>query len=279
MDKAKIFESIAADVARGELAFPTSAQLALKLRQALENPDCHIEAAAKLVQADPLLSARVVAIANSTAYNPGGREITDVRMAVSRLGFATLRTLATAIVTRQLAGAPAAEPYKSLTAQLWEHTAHVASLARVIARRITHQNPETAMFAGIVHEVDGFYLLSRASAFPGLIDGDMIEWAEGGQGAVGRAVLDKLGVPEAVRQAIEMYWDGFLALPPTSLADTLMLAERLAPVHSPLYYPHGPEGSEAITASLDMEIGEETLSSILAESQDEVSSLTAALRF
>ncbi|MDO9093258.1 MAG: HDOD domain-containing protein, partial [Rubrivivax sp.] len=65
MDKRDAFKTMAAQVAQGELAFPTSAQVALKVRQALDDPECHIETAARLVQAEPLLSARVVAIANS----------------------------------------------------------------------------------------------------------------------------------------------------------------------------------------------------------------------
>lgn len=281
VDKLSIFQSLAADVAKGELAFPTSAQVALKVRQALEDPDCHIDKAAKLVQAEPLLAARVVAIANSIAYNSAGREITEVKAAVTRLGFATLRSLATALLTRQLAGMPAVEPAKSLTASLWEHTAHVAALARILARRVTRQNPETAMFAGIVHDVGGFYLLSRAAEFPGLLDGDMLDWCTEGRMLVGRAVLQTLGVPDAIREAVEGYWDGYLAIPPVSLADTLLLAEELAPVPSPLQDRSlmGGEAAGGMPSSLDMVIGEEMLSSILAESETEVSSLTQALQF
>ncbi|MDD5249920.1 MAG: HDOD domain-containing protein [Rhodocyclaceae bacterium] len=279
MDKRDAFTAMAADVAQGELAFPTSAQVAMRVRRALDDPGCHIDAAAHLVQAEPLLAARVVAIANSVAFNRSGREITDVRTAVARLGFRTVRSLATALVTRQLAGAPAGPAGQDLAAQLWQHTAHVASLAHVIARRITRQDPETALFAGIVHEVGGFYLLSRAKDFPGLLDGELTDWIESGEVDVGRAVLKVLAVPQPVMIAIEAYWDGFLAMPPVTLADTLLLAEELSPVASPLHRLGGREQGEGMTASLDMAIGAETLTGILAESAGEVASLTAALQF
>lgn len=278
MDKRAIFHSLAADVAKGELAFPTSAQVAMRVRRALEDPDCHIDAAAKLVQAEPLLSARVVAIANSVAFNRSGREITDVRSAVVRLGFRTVRALATALVTRQLAGASKG-PAQDLAAQLWGHTAHVASLAHVIARRVTRLDPETALFTGIVHEVGGFYLLSRAKDFPGLLDGELTDWIEAGEIDVGRAVLKVLGIPEPVTHAIESYWDGYLAMPPVTMADTLLLAEELAPVPSPLHRLGGVEKGEGMTASIDMAIGADTLASILEESAEEVDSLTGALQF
>ncbi|HEY3431767.1 MAG TPA: HDOD domain-containing protein [Rhodocyclaceae bacterium] len=278
MDKREAFTLMAADVAKGELSFPTSARVAMKVRQALDDPDCHIETAAKLVQAEPLLAARVVAIANSIAFNPAGREITEVKTSVTRLGFGTVRSLATALVTRQLAGQPTGSE-QDLAAQLWEHTAHVASLAHVIAKRVTHIDPETAMFAGIVHEVGGFYLLSRAKDFPGLLDGDFSEWIDGGEAEVGRAVLKVLEVPEQVREAIEAYWDGFLGIPPNTLADTLLLAEELVQIPSPLHQLADVAPAAGSTSSIDMVVGEETLSRILEESAEEVASLTGALKF
>jgi HD-like signal output (HDOD) protein len=279
MNKQEIFSAIAADVSQGELAFPTSARVAMKVRQALGDPDCHIDTAAKLVQAEPLLSARVVAIANSVVFNRSGREITDVRTSVARLGFSTVRSLAAALVTRQLAGGPEAKANEALAAQLWEHTAHVASLANVLARRVTKVDPNTAMFAGIVHEVGGFYLLSRAKDFPGLLDDDFDAWTETGEAEVGRAVLKVLAVPEPVMDAIAYYWNGYLGMPPTSLGDTLLLAEELSPVPSPLRTKGVVDPGLGMAASINMLLGEESLSSILEESRDEVRSLTGALKF
>ena len=279
MDKRETFKAIATQVAQGELAFPTGAQVALKVRQTLDDPDCHVDAAAKLIQAEPLLAARVIAIANSVVYNRSGQEITDVRVAVSRLGFSTVRSLAMALVTRQMAGKSTEPKHQELVNKLWEHTAHVASLAHAIARHVTHQDPEAALFAGIIHEIGGFYMLSRAGDFPGLLDGDFTDWLEQGEVEVGRAVLNKLSVPESVATAIEAYWDGFLAMPPVTLADTLLLAEELAPVPSPLHYLDDREAGEGMTASIEMVIGEETLTLILKESAEEVSSLTRALQF
>ena len=132
------------------------------------------------------------------------------------------------------------------------------------------------MFAGIVHEVGGFYLLSRAAEFPGLLDGEPDEWIEYGEVAVGRGVLAKLGVPAPVMEAIEAMWDGMRALPPETLGDTLLLANDLAPLTSPLHSRPGATSRQA-AATIDFVIGDGTLASIMAESADEVRSLTAAL--
>jgi hypothetical protein len=276
MDRLEAFKNIAAEAARGELVFPTNVNASLKLQQALDDPDCHMEAAAQLVQAEPMLAARSVAIANSAAYNRSGGEITNVRTAVMRLGFQALRTLVAAVVVRQLGGAITTPSLRVKAAQLWEHTAHVAALAHVIAKRVTHVDPETAMFAGIVHEIGGFYLLSRAEDYPGLLDGDLEDWVEYGEAKIGRGVLKQLAVPDSVTQAVEALWYGFRALPPETLGDTLLLANDLAPVASPLQQRAGATSVES-AATVDFVVGDGTLASILEESEEEVRSLTAAL--
>ena len=169
------------------------------------------------------------------------------------------------------------EADRALAAKLWEHTASVAALARVIARRVTRQNPDAAFFAGIVHEVGSFYLLARASTFPGLLGSDLELWHGEGEAAVGRAVLQALQAPAHIVEAMETLWSGFLAMPPSSLGDTLLLADELSPVESPIDALSGMS-RKGLAVELDLLIDDETLTSILAESAEEVASLSAALK-
>ena len=277
MDVRTALEAITADAARGDIVFPTHTEIALRVQRLLDDPDCSIDALGKLISAEPILSARVLGIANSIAYNPGGRAINDLKSAISRLGFASLRALAAAIIVRQMREMSKDAEHRSLAGKLWEHTAHVAALARVIAKRVTRQNPDAAFFAGIVHEVGSFYLISRASVFPGLLTSDLELWHGEGEAAVGRAVLQALEVPAHILEAMETLWSGFLAMPPTALGDTLLLADELSPVESPIDALAGMS-RKGMKVELEVVIDNETLSSILAESAEEVSSLIAALK-
>ncbi|MFC5550116.1 HDOD domain-containing protein [Massilia aerilata] len=276
MERLDALKSIAAQAGRGELAFPTHVNATLKLQRALSDPDCHVEEAARLVQAEPLLAARTVAIANSAAYNRAGNDVTNVRAAVQRVGFRTLGALAASVIVRQLASGVTDPLLRAKADQLWQHSANVAALALVIARRVSFVDPDTAMFAGIVHEVGGFYLLSRAAEFPGLLDGGADEWIEYGQVDIGRGVLLKLGIPTPVMDAIEALWNGMRALPPETLGDTLMLAKDLAPIPSPLLERPGFSPAQA-SATIDFAVGDGTLALILRESEEEVRSLVNAL--
>lgn len=197
-------------------------------------------------------------------------------MAVERLGMRSLQTLVATVMVRQLGGQISDPLIKAKSTQLWRHTAHTAALARVIARRVTRVDPETALFAGIVHEVGGFYMLSRAAEFPGILDGDAGDWVEHGEAAIGRGVMRQLEVPQAVQDAVEAIWVGLRALPPETLGDTLLLANDLAAVASPLH-EHPEAATLAAARTIDFVTGDGTLSGILAESAQEVQTLLAAL--
>ena len=276
MDRLDAFTAIAAQASRGEITFPANVNASLRLQQALNDPDCHVEAAAKLIQANPLLAARSVAIANSAAYNRSGIEITSVKTAVQRLGVRTLQSLVAALIVRQIGSEVTNPALKQQINQLWEHTAHVAALAQVIARRVTRVDPETALFAGIMHEVAGFYMLSCAGDYPEIIDGEPEDWVDHGEIEIGRGVLTRLGVPDGVFQAIEAMWAGLRAIPPETLGDTLLLANDLSPVPSPLDQPRA-NISEQGARTIDFLIGDGSLHGIMLESAEEVRSLYSVL--
>lgn len=292
MNKIEALNILVAQADRGELVFSTSVATSLRIKEAIDDPDCGVNTASKIVMNEPLLAARVVAIANSVAYKRMGNDVTSVKSAITRLGFRTLRSIVTSLIVRQLAGTSKNPVIRAMVNKLWEHSAQVAALAQVIARRVTKLDPDTAMFAGIVHEMGGFYLLSRAEEFPCLLEKD--DWTmppaprglaaftdaiidkESAEAIIGRAVLKNLQLPQAVIDAMEALWYGMRAMPPESLGDTLLLANELATTPSPLDARTDTEVNR-YTSDIDFVVGDGTLASILEESEDEVKTMTAAL--
>jgi hypothetical protein len=66
-------------------------------------------------------------------------------------------------------------------------------------------------------------------------------------------------------------------MPPNSLGDTLLLADQLSPVESPLAELAGMS-RKGMVVDLELLIDDELLSSILKDSAEEVASLIAALK-
>lgn len=281
MNKAEALKNIAIHAGRGELVFPANMNASLKIRQALDDPHCSMETAAKLVMTEPLLAARVVAIANSVAFSRFGGGVTNIKTAITILGFNTLNAIVAAVVMRQLSHAVRDPVIRAQMDSLWTHSAHVAALAFVIAAKISHVDPETAIFAGVVHEVAGFYLLSRAEEFPALLEKDSVGSSGNGQtetseAIIGRAVLHKLLVPKSVISAVEALWHGQHNQPPHTLGETLLLANELAPVPSPLDN-HPADAIRQTAQQLDFSVEGGSLRSVLAEATDKIEALTQAL--
>jgi hypothetical protein len=170
-------------------------------------------------------------------------------------------------VVRQFGSRIADPQLRAKAEQLWEHSAHVAALAQAFARRVTFVNPDTALFAGVVHEVGGFYLLSRADEFPGLLDDDPEKWGELCEDVVSQEVLKKFAVPEPVTEAIVRLRGGWLNVPPDTLLDTLLLANQFAPVPSPLGTPPAPR-LEHEDSALDFVVDEAMLRDIKREAAE-----------
>jgi HD-like signal output (HDOD) protein len=266
VNRIEAFGYIAAQAARGDISFPTSVNAVLRLQQALNEPDCHLEQAIRLVLGEPQLAARTVALANSSAFNAGNAPITNVRAAVTRVGYRNLQMLVASLVVRQFGSCIQDPDLRAKAEQLWDHTVQVAALAQVFARRVTFINPDTAMFAGIVHEIGAFYLLTRADEFPGLLDDDDERWGELCEDVVTREVGRRLALPEPVAQAVFELRGSWLNMPPSSLLDTLLLANLYASVPSPLGTEVPlPDHSES---ALDFIVDEATLQAILGEAEE-----------
>jgi HD-like signal output (HDOD) protein len=291
MDKTSALNALVEQAQRGELIFSASVATSLKVKEAIEDPDCSVDAASKIILNEPVLAARVVAIANSAAYNRSGMEVSNLKGAINRIGFNTLRAIVSSLVVKQIAGASKNPVIRAKINQLWEHSAQVAALAQILARRVTKLDPDTAMFAGIIHEVGGFYVLSRAEEYPSLLEPDSLEVTdsntlpgfvntfiekESPEAIIGRVVLNNLKAPQAVVEAVEALWFGMRAMPPESFGDTLLLANELAWTSSPLD-TRTDTPNDRYTSEIDFVVGDGSLQSILEESEDEVKTLSAAL--
>lgn len=233
--------------------------------------------------AEPLIAARLVAIANSVAYTRFGGRVSNVRAAVGLLGFNPLRSLVAVIVIRQLASEIADDGLRHKAEQLWQHCANVAALAKVLAREFTEVDPETALFAGVVHEIEGFYLLSRATEFPALLEGEPNTADNEARAALASCIFMALKIPKPVAAAMASLYADVPNQPPVTVGDVLLLANALAPVSSPLAGWGGASAVPAVgmpdfsSGMPDFSVDGRTLTAVLETAAEEIGSMTESL--
>jgi HD-like signal output (HDOD) protein len=267
---------IAKDLSRKELKFPTFIDASLGVRMALTRKDLSSAELSRVVSSEPLLCARVVALANSAALNPSGREVSDVKNAVMIVGQNAVRSLSVSLAMEQIAHAKELEPFKLQARELWEHGLEVAALAFVIGKRRGLANPDEALFAGLVHDLGHFYLMWRATKFPDITAQPeelrviVHDWHPG----IGSALLQSLDLPEAVSRACDEHELSPSVLPPGSLSELISLSNRCAASRANVTPPEVIADDEWSSGTLD----EETTRAIVDEASKEVEALIAVLK-
>jgi len=273
----KILEDIARDLSGSEVSFPTFLDITFQVRTALKNPNLTVEQLAKLVGAEPLMSAKIIRMANSVALNPSGREIADVKSGIIRVGMEAVRTVSFAVAMEQLLKSKQLQAFEGISKKLWEHSSHVAALCRVLARKIAKINGDEAMFAGLVHDIGVFYLMSRAANFPELVQdkaelyGLLVGWHDN----IGHALLSALGQPESILVAVQEHEVDREVSEIKTLSDVLYVANKIANRSSSWRDPEFDSGVD--TSMLESILDADTLAEITEESEEEVQSLKAAL--
>lgn len=277
-EAAKAFRHAVTTATVGELNFPTSLEASRRILAAIDNPGIGLPALARIIVAEPLLSAKIMRLANSVALNPGNSPVRDIRQAVLCVGIDLTRALAMVLMMEQLRQTQRHPACRDLANRLWERSIHVAALSYVLARKLTRLNADEVMFAAIVHDLGRFYLLSRVADYPALLD-DLATLAQTINGLAGYAsaiVFDKLKLPAAVIDTVLAAPDCNASMPPQSAADILFIARIVSPRRDP-FDELDEHAKSAHDAGAALGIDQCALAELIAESGDEIYSIIVAL--
>jgi HD-like signal output (HDOD) protein len=197
-------ERLAQDLQDARFELPAFPEAVLRVQRALQSSDTSAADIVVILSSDPGLAARVLRIANSAAFKPASGEITDLRNAVSRLGFNTVRTVAIDFAMRQLRrrdtqSTMAREEIEAIS----RDSLKVASVCYVIAKHYTRVNADQALLTGLLHGLGRLYIVMRAEETTDVTTVNIREVAAGWQATIGKAILESWGLPEALQHAVE----------------------------------------------------------------------------
>lgn len=156
------------DLESDKLVLPTLPEVALRVRNTLEDENASLMNVAKVVTSDVALSARLIQVANSPLLR-ASRKIETVESAVTRMGGNMVRNMVTSIAMEQMFQATTDVTDKRLR-QIWEHSTQVAAICTTLAKMHRGLQPDQALLAGLVHDIGALPILSRAEDVPELID-------------------------------------------------------------------------------------------------------------
>ena len=128
-------------------ALPTAPKVVDELIGSFDDPDVMVEQIAGKLSLDPVLSAKLLRLANSAYYHVS-RRIGNVEDAVRMLGFVTVRTL---VISSGLVGGFKTVPGMDLK-RFWRYSLHTAVAGKWIAKKVG-VNTDLAFTIGMMHGI------------------------------------------------------------------------------------------------------------------------------
>jgi HD-like signal output (HDOD) protein len=184
--------SLAGELSSGKIDLPSFPEVATQVRKVLADPKSSIDQVVRVVGSEPALSARLMRVANASAFNRSGKQITDLRTAINRIGYSMVRTASMAFAMSQLRRGAKLERLQARLDQLWAASTQVAALACVLARNCSKINPDEAMLGGMMHGIGKLYIMTRAAQHPDLFvdDATLNEILDSWHASIGKAILE-----------------------------------------------------------------------------------------
>ena len=224
-------EQLAKEVSGGRVELPAFPDVAVRVRKVLADENVGTEKIARVVTSEAGLAARVLALANSAALSRGGRQITDMKMAINRIGHNNVRTAAVSFAITQLRRAAELKAIAKDLEELWHEATMVAALCYAVGSRAQGINSDEAMLCGLMHNVGKIYILARAHNHPDLfgdrvaLGGIMRDW----HANVGKAIVENWGFSHELASAVGDHEDlDRVVENGADLTDVLTVATMLA---------------------------------------------------
>ncbi len=170
----QFWNDLVTDIRANRVELPALPDIALKTRKLLDSGKASSQQVSRLIGADAVLSTRLLRVVNSPIYR-SNRKIEDVKSAVTRLGYATVRSIVTSIAMEQLYQNKLASPLKKrFLERNWNHSVHVAALSHVVARDYTCLKADEALLGGLIHDIGKLPILEYAEMLPDLMDNEAL---------------------------------------------------------------------------------------------------------
>lgn len=207
-------------------------QTVLDVQRAMQEVTVSVEGIAEILRVDPVMSARVLSIANSAAYGCE-QKIEDIQLAVSLLGLREVYSIVlSAAATRR------EREVKGMNYRIfWLHSTYAAIAARVLSEAVEEQNAAGAFTAGLLHDV-GRYALSQVAPvlyrnIPFALYGKVLVQKEEevlgvGHWEAGAELCESWNYPDWISEAIRFHHHPGMARMEQKRVALVALADRLS---------------------------------------------------
>lgn len=156
----KVQQALVMAIGNDDLVLPTLPEVALKIRQAAEDPEVSISHLSKVISRDTALTARLIKVVNSPLLR-ATQEVTDLHTAITRLGTNYSSNLSIGLVMEQIFHARS-EVVEQKMRDVWRRSLEVAGVCYALCRNHSQLKPDQAALGGLVHQIGVLPILTYA---------------------------------------------------------------------------------------------------------------------
>ncbi|MES9947206.1 MAG: HDOD domain-containing protein [Candidatus Thiodiazotropha sp.] len=269
-------QQLGTELSTGNLKLPAFPDVAVRVKQVLESDDVSADKVAKVVGSDPVLTARLLKVANSNFANRSGAQIKDLRTAVARLGYDLAYSTAVSIAVEQIMDSKSVDTIRDQLKALWQHSVNVSAIAYVIAKNHSNVNPDEAMLAGLLHDIGKYYIYTRAKDHPELFDNpeSIEELQKNWHTGIGHAILEAWHFSDDIANTANDHDDlQRVHLGKPDVTDVIITANLCA-----YWEKLGDDFDwDKVTASQRLNLDHAAIQAILEASEEEIQSIMRAL--
>lgn len=203
----KIQHDLIQAIDNDDLVLPTLPEVALKVREAAEDPNVSIRALSKVIGNDAALTARLIKVVNSPLLRTC-TEITDLQMAINRLGISYTCNLAIGLAMEQMFQATSDVIDRKMR-EVWNKSSEIAGICHALCRNYTRLKPDQATLAGLVHQIGVLPILTYAEDHDALLSdaNSLNQVIEQIHPLIGEKILRAWEFPEQIAKVPSQYLD------------------------------------------------------------------------
>ncbi len=262
----QLFEDLMAD----RLDLPSMPDMAIKVREAIDEHEAGAGELARIIQADPALAARLIQTANGAAFG-GQTPVDSLAPAITRLGLRTTREVVMAVALKSVFQSSHPLLNQRMT-ELWMHSALVAAISQVMAQRMRGFDSGRALLAGLVHDIGVIPMLTNAGEYPELADNPVLlqQTISAYRGQVGAMILRRWNFPDDMVNVPLAAEEWHREADAGDYADLVMLAQLQALSDEPMAEVPGLSETSAYQRLGLENLGVTEGVSIIAEAREEI---------
>ncbi|MCP3898351.1 MAG: HDOD domain-containing protein, partial [Desulfobacteraceae bacterium] len=135
---------------KGEINLPVLPNIIQEVQDFLKSEDASIDGLVKIVEKDPVMTGKLISIANSPLYK-GVDAVDNLNSGLVRLGLKVAQSTISTIANKNLFNSKN-KSLKELLGKLWMHSFACACCGKLIAEELEFKDSETIFLMGIVHD-------------------------------------------------------------------------------------------------------------------------------